>query len=342
MRASFTSRWAIPLIALALVPVGSILAGDSHHNYLILPFEDSAPDGARDWLQEAMALSIGDFFLTAGQQVVDREDRMAAMDEMDLPSGAPLTLATSLRLGRRYRTEQQRLAPDRLVVGKFSLDNGQLSISARVLQLDANAAASWKEDAGNLKDLLKLQKSLAHSLLRSDGASVGNLASHADDSDASHDFPLVAYENYIRGIIEPAVPKQLAFLRKAVQQSPGYPKACYQLARLLARAGKREEAEGVLKGISGEPTPYGAEFHALKGGLAMDAGRVSEAEAEARESLAARETADAHLLRARVARAQSDPAQALKELDRAEALDPENPDIDSLRRQIKKDSPPHS
>jgi hypothetical protein len=226
-------------------------------------------------------------------------------------------------------------------VGKFSLDNGQLAISARVLQLDANAAAPWKDASGNLKDLLKLQKSLAHSLLRSDGAAAGTLASH-DDSDAGHDFPLVAYENYVRGLIEPSAPKQITFLRKAVQQSPGYPKACFQLARVLARGGKRGEAEGVLKGISGEPVPYVAEFHALSGELALDAGRLTDAEAQARASLSARETAEAHLLLARIAHSNSDAAQALKELDRAQTLDPDNPDIDSLRRQIRKDPPPHS
>jgi hypothetical protein len=338
-------RATAPLLAslltlFALAPHAPLLAAETHHSYLILPFEDSAPDGARDWLQEAMALSIGDYFLTAGHAVIDREDRLAVMDAMDLPVGAPLTLATSLSLGKRFRSEQQRPAPDRLVVGKFSLDNGQLSISARVLRLDADAAAPWKDDSGSLKDLLKLQKSLAHSLLRSDGVATGNLGSH-DDADAGHDFPLVAYENYVRGMIDPSASKQAAFLRKAVQQSPGYPKACFQLARILARGGKRTEAEAALKGISGEPVPYVAEYHSLLGELAMDAGRLTEAEAEARASLSARETPEAHLLLARIARSRSDSAQALKELDRAESLDPDNPDIDSLRRQLRKDPPPH-
>ncbi|MCI0657901.1 MAG: hypothetical protein L0170_12635, partial [Acidobacteria bacterium] len=89
-------RWALALAA-CLLPACVGFTAETAHTYLILPFEDSAPDGSRDWLQEAMALSLADYFLGSGQRVVPREDRLSAMEEMELPSGAPLTLATSLR-----------------------------------------------------------------------------------------------------------------------------------------------------------------------------------------------------------------------------------------------------
>jgi tetratricopeptide repeat protein len=329
-------------LAVCLLPTAAAFSGEPGHAYLILPFEDSAPDGSRDWLQEAMALSLADYFLGAGQRVVAREDRLSAMEEMELPAGAPLTLATALRLGRQFRTAEEGLIPDRLVVGRFSLDNGQLAMTARVLRLDANGAAPWREEAGSLKDLLKLQKSLAHALLRSDGAGAAKLASHADNADSGGAFPLVAYESYIRGLIDSSSARQISYLRKAIEQSPGYPKASYQLARILAHAGKRGEAEGALKGIAGEPDPYAAEYHSLKGTLELDAGRLSEAEAQARLSLSIRETSDVHVLLARIARAQGDPTRALQELDRAEALDPDNPDLAPVRKQIQKDSGPRS
>jgi tetratricopeptide repeat protein len=335
--------WHVALaLAACLVPATAAFSGEAAHTYLILPFEDSAPDGSRDWLQEAMALSLADYFLGAGQQVVAREDRLSAMDEMELPAGAPLTLATALSLGKHFRSGDEGLMPDRLVVGKFSLDNGQLAMAARVLRLDANAAAPWREESGSLKDLLKLQKSLAHALLRSDGASASKLASHADNADSGGAFPLVAYESYIRGLIDPSPGRQVSYLRKAIEQSPGYPKACYQLARILARTGKRGEVESVLKVIAGEPDPYSAEYHSLKGSLELEAGRLSEAEAQARLSLAVRETSEVHVLLARIARAQGDPTRALQELDRAEALDPDNPDLTTIRRQIQKDAGPRS
>jgi tetratricopeptide (TPR) repeat protein len=330
------------VLAICLVPTSAGFSGEPVRTYLILPFEDSAPDGSRDWLQEAMALSLADYFLGAGQKVVAREDRLSAMEEMELPAGAPLTLATALRLGKHFRSGEEGLMPDRLVVGKFSLDNGQLAMAARVLRLDANSAAPWREESGSLKDLLKLQKSLAHALLRSDGAGASKLASHADNADSGGAFPLVAYESYIRGMIDSSTTRQISYLRKAIEQSPGYPKASYQLARILAHAGKRGEAEAILKGIAGEPDPYAAEYYSLKGTLELDAGRLTEAEAQARLSLAVRETSEVHVLMARIARAQGDPTRALQELDRAEALDPDNPDMAPVRRQIQKDSAPRS
>ena len=332
-------------LALAAVLGGAASAAGplaATHTYLILPFEDSAPDRSRDWMREAMALSLADFFVGAGQHVVDRDERLSAMEELDLPTAAPLTLATSLRLGRHFRSRDGGPVPDRLVVGKYSLEDGQISATARVLRLDANAAFPWKEESGNLQDLLHLQKSLAQALLRSDSVGTGNLGSNSDDASAGRNFPLMAYENYIRGMIESSPAKQLGYLNKAVELFPGYPKAGYQLARLLSRSGKKKEAEDVLKGMAGEPAPYGAEYHAFKGGLELDAGRQAEAEAEAKQSLSIKETAAGRILAARLALSHSDPAKALRELDRAEELDPDDPDVDSLRRQIPKNPSPKS
>ncbi|HEU5181074.1 MAG TPA: hypothetical protein VFW45_09790 [Candidatus Polarisedimenticolia bacterium] len=337
---SVLRRLAVAAALTGAVSVAPSLAAT--HTYLILPFEDSAPERSRDWLREAMALSLADYFLGAGQHVIDREERLAAMEELDLPDSAPLTLATSLRLGRHFRSRDGGQVPDRLVVGRYSLEDGQISATARVLRLDANAAFPWKEESGNLQDLLHLQRSLAQSLLRSDSVGTGNLGSHSDDASAGRNFPLVAYENYIRGMIEPSPAKQLGYLNKAVELFPGYPKAGYQLARLLARSGKKKEAEDVLKGMTGEPSPYGAEYHAFKGTLELDAGRIPEAEAEAKQSMSIRETAAGHILMAKLALSRSDAARALRELDRAEELDPDDPDVDALRRQVTKTPAPKS
>ncbi len=331
---------ALALLALLAAPAQPGRGEARPHGFLILPFEDSAPDPSRDWLREAMSVSLGEYFLEAGQKVVSRDDRLLAMEELSLPPGAPLTLATSIKLGRHFLEPQDGASADRLVVGKFTLDQGQITVSARVLALDSNGASPWREEQGSLKDLLRLQRGLAHALLRTDRGAGNGLSAASDDAGAGHAFPLVAYENYIRGLIDPGPGRQQSFLRKALEQSPGYPKACYHLGRILARSGKGPEAEAVLKKALAEPAPYSAEYHALLGSLALDAGRLTEAETEAGKSLSLRETAEVRLLRARIARANNDPAGARTELDRAAALDPENPDVDALRRQLEKPPAP--
>jgi tetratricopeptide (TPR) repeat protein len=327
------------LVALSAVLSAPPAAGaEGARTFLILPFEDSASDPAREWLREGMAISLGDYLLAAGQQVVPREERLLAAEELGLPSGAPLTHATAIKIGRHLRSRGDGTLPDRLILGKFTLDDGALSLSGRVLDLTANRAGPWKQEAGNLKDLLRIQRQLAVSLLRSEGIPSSNLFPASDDARAGNAFPLVAYESYIRAILLPEPRDQMALLRKATQQSPGYPKAVFQLARILGRAGRTREAEAALKGIAGRPDPYGAEYHTLRGQLALDAGRASEAEEQGRTSLALKETAEARILLARVERTRGNLDRAREELDRAAALDPAHPDLDPLRRALEKET----
>jgi hypothetical protein len=332
------------LLALALLPLASA-SGDvaraetTSHGYLILPFEDTARDTSRVWMRDAMSISLGEYFLCAGEKVVPRDDRLLAMEELSLPPGAPLTLATSIQLGRRFAGGQEGPWADRLVAGKFALDQGQITLTARVLSLDSNRASPWLEETGSLKDLLRIQRALAHSLLRADSVSGRDLAGAADDAGAGHAFPLVAYESYVRALIDSNPAKQQSLLRKALETAPGYPKACFQLGKILARAGKGTEAEKVLKSAAVEPVPFTAEYHGLLGTLALNAGRLSDAESEAGKSLAVKETAEARILKARIARANNDPDKARAELDRAAALDPDHAEIDALRRELDKQAP---
>lgn len=328
------------ILALALFHFQTPLLAGPARTYLVLPFEDAAAEPARDWLREAMAISLGDYLLAAGQGVVSREDRLLAMDELNLPAGAPLTLATSIRIGRHLRSRSDGPKPDRVVVGRFSLDQGRISISTRALDLASNKAGSWKQVEGNLQELLRLQKSLAQTLLRGEAVPANHLGAASDDNLAGQAFPLLAYENYVRALIEPDAGRRQSLLRKAIQQSPGYPKASLQLARLLVRAGKRSEAEGLLGRISSEPAPFGAEYHALKGSLALDAGRLPEAEEEVRHSLALRETAEARILMGRLERSRGDLDAAREELRRAAELDPDSPDVEALRRLLDREKPP--
>jgi Tetratricopeptide repeat len=300
--------------------------------YLVLPFEDSAPDPAREWLREGMALSLGEYLAGAGQRVVDREDRNLAMEEMSLPPGAPLTLATSIRLGRALRSDADPPNPDRLVVGRYTVDQGHLTLAARSLDLTADRAGPWKERQGSLTDLLQIQREVAANILRGDGVSFERLSGKGDEAGAEQSFPLLAYENYIRGMIDADPGRQVSFLRKAIQESPGYPKASYHLARLLVKAGKSSEAETVLARMLREPVPYRAEYHALLGSLALGTGKLSQAEEEARTSLALRETADARLLMARIEQTRGNSEEARRELDRAQSLDPDGPEIEAVRK----------
>jgi len=325
------------VLSLVFSPASEIHAARPPRTYLVLPFEDTASEPSREWLREAMALSIGDYLFAAGLGVVDRENRLLATEELGLPAGAPLTLATSIRVGRFMHLRPEGPGPDRLVVGKFSLDQGHLSISARVLDLTASRAGPWRQEEGSLQDLIRVQKAVAHALLHGEKASPNTLGA-VDDAEGSYTFPLVAYENHIRALIDPDPGRQQSLLRKAIHQSPGYPKASYHLAQLLAGRGKNREALSVLDRIAGEPAPYGAEYHALLGSLSLELGQFPRAEEEAQKSLSLRETAQARLLMAKIERSRGNSEAARRELGRAGALDPDNPEVESLRKLLQRDT----
>lgn len=336
---AFLSGLPVAILLAFLLPHPLGAAAGSQRVYLILPFEDSAPEPDREWLREAMAISLGEHFLGAGLAIVSREDRLTGMDERDLPGGAPLTLATSILLGRHLRSETGLIRPDRLVVGKLTLDQGMIFLSARVIDLASDRAGTWLQQEGSLKDLLSLQRNLAEAILSKEGIPSASSGSASDDATAGDQFPLVAYESRIRALIAPEARDQIALLRTALEQAPTYPKAAFQLARLLHRAGKVREAEEVLRKMAGEPNPYGPEYHELLGEIALDAGRLPQAEEEARRSLAARERVEGRILLARILRARGDLAAARRELDRAARLDPENPELEPLRKLMGGEAP---
>ena len=102
----------LTILVLILVPVSAPRgAAVRHHGYLILPFEDAAGDPSRGWMREAMSISLGEYFLTAGERVVSRDDRLMAMEELSLPTGAPLTLAGVLLYLSNFQTASQEAFP---------------------------------------------------------------------------------------------------------------------------------------------------------------------------------------------------------------------------------------
>lgn len=320
----------LPLL-LVLSGLGSTTGADpSPRTYLVLPFEEEkTPDPARYWMREAMALSLGDYLIAAGQRVVDRGERLLTMEGLGLPNGAALSLATSIRLGHILQ-EANGTQPDRLIVGRISLVDGQIELSARVLDLTENQATPWRRHKGKLQDLLRVQEALARSLLKEEGLKAVDWELVSDDAEAGHDFPLLAYENYVRALITLDAEERHSLLLKATQQFPGYPKASFRLGELLFRQGNTSGAAVALGRIKGEPHPYSAEYHALLGQLALGKKRIEVAEAEAVKSMAARETPEGRILMALLERAKGNLEASRREMDRARELDPKHPDLEPL------------
>ncbi len=306
------------------------------HTYLVMPFENTAEDPSLAWLSTGLALSLGEHLLGLGALVIDDEDRAVLLEGNGIPVGAPITLASALELGRKMRARPgSALRPDRMVLGRFNVAEGELTLQARTIEIAGEKARPWVSQKGRLKDLLDLQGGLFLALAKEDGLAVGD---NRPEIVAKPGPPLLAFEHYCRAMAEPDARKRLQLLRRAEQEFPGYPNAAYQAAALLAKSERWDEAREMLGRVAFTPHPYELGFYLLTAAVDLQR-RDSEAAAQAaRRALGLSETARGHALLGRALAAGGDREAAAAELQKAAALDAAEPEIDDLRRALA-DSP---
>jgi len=308
------------------------------HAYLIMPFENTAEDRSLDWVSTGLAHSLGEYYLGFGQQVMDPEERSVLLEGSGIPAGAPLALASALELGRKTMARPGGLRIDRLILGRFNLDNGDIVLAARVIDLRQEKARPWLQRSGRLKNLLEVQRDLALSLARDEKIAVSQGRAELLHKQ-TEDVPLLAFETYCRAMAEPDSKKRLQLLRKALQQYPGYPKAAYQAGSLLAKEERWDEGATVLGKANSDPFPYESDFHLLNSLIALRRKDPQAAMTEARHALEIADTARGHLLLGRALQATGDRAAALAELDKARSADPSDADIEELRRSLDEGKP---
>ena len=325
----------MPALVLALATALATPATAAGRTYLILPFENTAEDPSLDWLSTGLALTFGEYLLGLGQRVVDEDERAVLLEGSGIPAGAPVALASALELGRRMRARPgtQQARPERLILGRFNLLDGGLTLSARAIDLEAEKARPWVTRDGRLQDLLEVQNTLAMALAREEGIQVSGSRSQLLEKQAGG-VPLLAFETYCRAMAESDARQRLQMLRRALQQFPGYPKAAFQAASLLVKEERWDEAAKSLAQATAVPHPYEAEFNLLAATVALQQRDHQAATEAARRALQHADSARGHALLGRALLAGGGIDQARAELDLALALDPNEPEIDDLRRAL--------
>jgi tetratricopeptide (TPR) repeat protein len=301
-------------------------AASSPVGFVVLPFENTSEAAALDWLQNGLAFHTGEHLKACGAAVVEAEDRAVFLEGNGIPAGASLTLASALELGRKMRARSTGLRPDRLVLGRFSVQEGDVTVQIRVIDLEQERARPWQQRQGRLIDLLGVHASLMEGL----GHDAGVRGCGSEETDPSP--PLLAFETYTRAMAESEPKKRLSLLKRACQEFPGYPQASYQSAVLLARGERWDEAATTLQSMTGEPIPYSTEAHLLAASVALQRQDAATAATQARLALQRAPSARGHALLGRAQAAQGDLPAARKELERAQAIDPSETDVEDLKR----------
>ena len=217
------ARKALTLLVV-LLTVPRLRAGPERtHTILVFPFENESSNSDLGWISEAFAEVLSARLAGPSRYVLDREERIAAYEQLGLPPEAPLTLASTFKVG-------ETLGVDWAVIGNFKVTGDQLIAGCQLLEVHQLKLTPRLEATGALPDLVEVQTRLAWKLLATHDPS---FTAGAEDDFARQFTPirLDAFENYIRGILAVDDETRLHFLREADRLDPADPRAAFELGR---------------------------------------------------------------------------------------------------------------
>lgn len=189
---------------------------------LVLPFDNRTGQPNLEWMREAAAEILSTRFASAGFQPTSRADRMYALDHLGLPQGFQPSRASAIKL-------TQTLDADSIVVGSYTTDGNGIVAVATLVDVPQLRMLPEVSARGEMKDMIAVFGELAWKLTKQLDPNF-NVAEQTFAA-AGNGIPLTAFEQYIRGIMEPDQAERLRHLQTAVKLSPDFGQAWMALGR---------------------------------------------------------------------------------------------------------------
>lgn len=180
--------------------------------YLVIPFDNAKQEARLYWLSEGSAVLLTDDLLALGASVITREDRLRAFDSLNVPPIATLSHATVIRLG-------QLVGATHVVVGAFEQREGTLHVRARAIRLDVGRMLPEVTLNGPLNDMLTIYARVARQLGSASGTAAGESELRQIEQGQP---PLVAFEQFIKGVLAEAPATKLGYLEEALEIHPPF------------------------------------------------------------------------------------------------------------------------
>ncbi|MHB8390887.1 MAG: tetratricopeptide repeat protein [Acidobacteriaceae bacterium] len=212
-------------------------SGWDGHLVWVLPFENNSSQAGLDWIGASFPDILDQRLTSAGFLTIRREDRRYAMQHLGLPADFHPTQATAYRIA-------QTLDADYVVFGNYTVARDRITATVRAMEMRGPSMGPTLEEQGNLDQLINIEDDLAWKI-----AMQINPTLNLDEQTflaASRDLRLDAFENYIRGLVEPSVEERIGHLNKAVQISPGYVQAWFALGQAYFENQQYEQAEAAF------------------------------------------------------------------------------------------------
>ena len=236
---------------------------------LVLPFENRTGQPSLEWIREAAPEILVKRFASAGFAPMSRADRLYALDHLGLPQGFQPSRASALKLA-------QTLDADSIIVGSYITDGTGIIAEAYVVDVARLQMSPPIRARGEMIDLVSVFSSLTWKLTRQlePGFSVAEETFTA----AASGVRLDAFEQYIRGIIEPDHTERLARLKQATLLSPTFSRAWMAMGREQYASQQYEAAAAAFAHVAGnDPDALEAGFY--RGVALLFFGDYAQAEA---------------------------------------------------------------
>ena len=215
----------LPTAAPAQVPPGALI--------IVLPFDNVKQEPRLAWMREGAAILLADLLSASGESTVDREDRLAAFDRLQLPAPASLSRASSIKVGHAVGASV-------VVLGGVELSGDQLIAHARAITLDTGRILPDVEARGALTDMFGVFGRLAQQL-RGRGEVVS----------ASDHLPLSpqVFELYVKGLVAETPATALAFLEQTLKAAPQFDRTRIAIWEIHTDATDYQRAFDVVSAI---------------------------------------------------------------------------------------------
>ncbi len=220
---------------------------------LVLPFENHTGQTSLDWIGQAFPEIFNRRLASAGFLPISRTDRVYALDHLGLPLNFHPSRASAIRLA-------QTLDADYVVFGSYTTTGTMLNTTAQVLDVTALKLGAQLNNQADLTHLLETLNSLAWQVTRQldPTYAVAEQTFIATDSDLRLD----AFENYVRGLTEGSIDERIRHLREAVRLSPHFYPAWLALGKAYFANQNFELAASTLGHLTkDDPNALEADFY---------------------------------------------------------------------------------
>jgi Tfp pilus assembly protein PilF/TolB-like protein len=244
------------LVISAAAPTAAQTAG----RQLVVPFENSRSEPRFQWLSEASAVLLTDGLRARGVDAITRFHRVSAFEQLHLPIAASLSRATVIRVG-------QLLAVSEVIVGSFTVEGEQLTVSAHAIRVDFGRVTPAATERGALTDLFAIYDRLTARLSRD--APISRAASVPPP-------PLDAFENFIKGLLAENPATRASFLEAAVREHTDFDRARLALWEVRTDQGDHDSALATVRAVRPE-SPLSRRARFAAGVSLMELKRYDEA-----------------------------------------------------------------